>query len=67
MRMINQLEEVIFFNIHDQYQITGPRGYINSDDIGYQIIRNIALPLVSYVYVEKLVSNQIHCIIGNSL
>lgn len=54
MRMINQLEEVIFFNIHDQYQITGPRGYINSDDIGYQIIRKIALPLVSYVYVEKV-------------
>ena len=54
MAMINNLEDVIFFDIFDQYQIAGPRGYINSDDKGYQIIREIALPLVSYVYVEKV-------------
>lgn len=54
MAMIEGLDDVIFFNIADQYQITGPRGYINSSDNGYKIIRNIALPLVSYVYVEKV-------------
>lgn len=54
MTMINKLDDVIFFNIKDQNQIAGPRGYINSDDDGYQLIRNIALPLVSYVYVEKV-------------
>lgn len=54
MKRISELEEVIFFNISDQYQISGPRGYINSGDKGYQIIREIALPLVSYVYVEKV-------------
>lgn len=54
MKMIEGLEDVIFFNIKDQHQITGPRGYINSKDYGYQIIRQIALPLVSYVYVEKV-------------
>lgn len=52
--MINKLDDVIFFNISDQYQIAGPRGYINSSDDGYQIIRKIALPLVSYIYVEKV-------------
>jgi len=54
MNMILGLEDVIFFTANDQHQIAGPRGYINSDDKGYQIIREIALPLVSYIYVEKV-------------
>lgn len=52
--MINQLDDVIYFNVFDQYQIAGPRGYVNSDDEGYQLIRKVALPLVSYIYVEKV-------------
>lgn len=51
---INSLEDIIFFDIKDQCQIAGIRGYINSQDKGYQIIRNIALPLISYIYVEKI-------------
>lgn len=54
MNMVLGLDDVIFFNVKDQYQISGPRGYINSDDDAYQIIRKIALPLVSYIYVEKV-------------
>lgn len=54
MKMINELDEVIFFTIQDQYQISGPRGYIKSEDAAYQIIRNVALPTVSYIYVEKV-------------
>ena len=54
LAMIEQLDDVIFFNIEDQYKIAGSRGYINSTDAGYQIIRKIALPLVSYIYVEKV-------------
>ena len=54
VQMINGLDDVIFFNVYDQYQITGPRGYVNSKDDGYQIIRKLALPLVSYIYVEKV-------------
>lgn len=54
MNMVSRLPDIIFFNIIDQYQITGPRGYIKSDDEGYQIIRTLALPLVSYIYVEKV-------------
>lgn len=54
MDMINGLDDVIFFDIYDQSQIAGSRGYINSHDKGYQVIRKIALPLVSYIYVEKV-------------
>lgn len=57
MDMISKLDDIIFFTISDQYQITGPRGYINSKDDGYQIIRQLALPLVSYIYVEKVGSD----------
>ena len=58
MQMINEQEDVIQFRIFDQHQIAGPRGYINSNDFGYQIIRTIALPLVSYIYSEKLGSEK---------
>lgn len=52
--LIESQPDLVFFYANDQYQIGGPRGYINSDDDGYQLIRKIALPLVSYVYVEKV-------------
>ncbi len=58
MDMVSKLDDVIFFKVKDQYQITGPRGYINSEDDAYQIIRKLALPLVSYVYVEKVGSEK---------
>ena len=58
MDMVSKLDDVIFFNILDQYQIAGARGYINSKDDGYQIIRKLALPLVSYIYVEKVGSEK---------
>lgn len=52
--MVNDLEDVIFFHMYDQDQIEGSRGYVKSTDRAYQILREIALPLVSYVYVEKI-------------
>lgn len=52
--LVNKLDDIIFFNIKDQNQIAGSRGYINSKDVAYQIIRKLALPLVSYIYVEKV-------------
>lgn len=54
MTMVEQQPDVIFFKIHDQKQITGSRGYIKSHDAGYKLLRQIALPLVSYIYVEKV-------------
>lgn len=54
MAMVQALDDVIFFKVWDQHQIAGPRGYVNSDENGYKILREIALPLVSYIYVEKV-------------
>ena len=54
LELVNSLEDVVFFDIYDQYQISGSRGYVNSNDDAYNIIRKIALPLVSYIYVEKI-------------
>ncbi|WP_418565838.1 HNH endonuclease [Peptacetobacter sp.] len=54
LKMINDLDDIIFFDIQDQNQISGVRGYINSKDLAYDIIRKISLPLVSYIYVEKI-------------
>lgn len=57
MTMIQSLPSIIHFYIEDQNQISGPRGYINSKDKNYKIIREIALPLVSYIYCEKVKYN----------
>lgn len=51
---INQLPDIITFDIHDQNQIAGVRGYVNSNDKAYNLIREIALPYVSYIAVMKL-------------
>lgn len=57
MSEIEKLDDIIFFNVYDQHQIVGPRGYLNSDDFGYQFIREISLPLVSYISVMKVTPN----------
>lgn len=54
VKAIEAFPDVIEFKIYDQYQIAGPRGYVNSDGDGYQLIRILALPLVSYIYAEKV-------------
>ncbi len=51
---IDLLDDMILFNVQDQTQIEGPRGYVNSDDLGYQLIRELSLPLVSYISVLKV-------------
>lgn len=57
MSLVNDLEDIIYFDIHSQDKIGGTRGYVNSKDLGYSIIRQLALPLVSYVYAEQLSHN----------
>lgn len=51
---IESLPEVIEFHVTAQDQIEGPRGYVNSKDPGYQLIREISLPLVTYISVMQL-------------
>lgn len=57
MKSIESLDNIIYFNIYDQAQIAGARGYVNSDDDGYHLIREISLPLVSYISVMKVTPN----------
>lgn len=54
MDKISILPEVIEFTVHSQDQILGDRGYVNSKDMGYQLIREISLPLVSYISIMEL-------------
>lgn len=54
MNTINALNEVIEFTVHSQDQIIGERGYVNSKDFGYQLIREISLPLVTYISIMEL-------------
>ena len=51
------LNDIILFEIKDQKQIKGLRGYVNSTkrkSKGYDLIRAMALPFVSYISVMKL-------------
>lgn len=54
MDKISPLPEVIEFTVHSQDQIGGERGYVKSRDAGYQLIREISLPLVSYISIMEL-------------
>lgn len=54
MTLIRSLNEIIEFTVYSQDQISGDRGYVKSDDFGYQLLREISLPLVSYISVMHL-------------
>ena len=54
---IEKLPEIIECNVTAQDQIGGPRGYVNSKDAGYQLIREISLPLITYIAVMQLTDN----------
>lgn len=54
---VEALPDMIQFEIKDQNQIKGARGYVNSTkkkSSGYDLIRQMALPFVSYVSVMKV-------------
>ena len=58
MEKINALPSgIVVFTIKEQSQIAGPRGYVNSTDKVYKLIREISLPLVSYISAMRLVYN----------
>lgn len=54
---IEDLPEIIGFDVQDQVQIEEGRGYVNSDDPAYALIREIALPYVSYISTMHLKEN----------
>lgn len=54
MKKIEALDEIVLFTVREQSQILGPRGYVNSIDKAYELIREISLPLVSYISAMQL-------------
>lgn len=59
--LVENLPEIVDFKITDQYQIKGPRGYINSNDEAYQLLRELSLPLVSYISAMQIADNSGQC------
>lgn len=53
-KAVDALEEVLYFSVTDQKQIKGDRGYVNTQDENYALIRKLSLPLVTYVSAMKL-------------
>lgn len=51
---IDSLPQVIDFTVTNQKQIAGPRVYINSRDTGYNIMRELSLPNITYISIIKL-------------
>lgn len=56
MEYAETLPNIIIFEVKDQQQIRGSRGYVNSikNRTGYDLIRTMALPFVSYISVMKV-------------
>lgn len=52
--MINKLQEIEYFTISEQTQIQGNRIYVKSSSLIYQLIREIALPNLSYLSIAKI-------------
>lgn len=57
LEKINNLPNLIFFNLQEQIQIAGPRVYVNSNENNYQLIRELSLPNLSYISLMKIINS----------
>ncbi|MGL2967024.1 HNH endonuclease [Flavobacterium sp. XGLA_31] len=55
---IENLPEKIEFEVFEQTQITGPRIYVKSNDLAYNLIRELSLPNITYISVIKLIDDR---------
>lgn len=55
---IDELPEIINFEVIEQTQIAGPRVYVNSNDLAYKIIRELSLPNITFISVVKLLDDK---------
>jgi hypothetical protein len=58
IQKINQLPELIEFEIIEQSQIIGPRIYVKSTDNAYKIIRELSLPNITYISIVKIINQK---------
>lgn len=59
---VKNLQPTIYFKIKDQNQLEGPRVYVNSvenkvDKLSYSLLREIPLPVISYINIYKLIDS----------
>jgi len=52
-KVIN-LNEIIYFDLEDQVNLNGPRIYGNSSSIGYNLLRDLPLPIISNINILKV-------------
>ena len=57
MNKVMSMDDFIYFNVQDQVAISSSRGYLNSSDNNYNIMRELSLPLVSYISIMKVALN----------
>lgn len=57
MLKVAKLPEIIYYTISDQNHLNPPRVYVNSSDANYRLLRELALPDLSYLSIRKLVSD----------
>ncbi len=57
-RKIQNLPEMIEFEVEEQTQIAGPRVYVNSSDQAYKLIRELSLPNITYISVIKIINSK---------
>jgi putative restriction endonuclease len=60
MKLVVSLPEEINFEVEDQDHLAGPRCYLNSSDINYQLLRTLPLPNTSRLRILKIkIANKI--------
>lgn len=53
-QLVGSLPDVVWFSADEQAHLQGSRVYINSQDEAYHLIREIALPNITYISAMKL-------------
>jgi putative restriction endonuclease len=51
---VAMLPQILWFNLKEQTQIAGPRIYVKSDEVAYDLIRELSLPFITYLSAIKL-------------
>jgi len=54
MYIVEELDEILWFDLLEQTQIAGPRVYVKSYDKAYDLIRELSLPNITYLSAIKL-------------
>lgn len=51
---INDISDILWFNLKEQTQIAPPRIYVKSEEEAFDLIREISLPFITYLAAIKL-------------